>query len=126
MTTENLAQDNREPLKKSIGNLEEVSQEMKAFIRDNNSKFVDAIESFQKTTVKIYDALDDLKNLSTVIDTLSTYMETGEGSLARLIKSDELYEEIRKTNASIDSFVVDFKRNPGKYTKDMNFKIRLF
>jgi len=123
---EKMADENREPLKNSITNFEEASQDVRSFIRANDMKLVKAIESFQETTEKISAAVDKFKNLSTVVDTLSTYMNTGEGSLARLIKSDDLYEELRQTNATIDSFVTDFKRNPGKYTKDMTFKIRLF
>ena len=123
---EKMADENREPLKKSITNFEKASQDVRSFIRDNDPKLVKAIESFQGTTEKISVAIEKFNKLSTVIDTLSVYMDSGDGSLARLIKSDDLYEELRKTNASIDSFVTDFKLNPGKYTKDMQFKIRLF
>lgn len=123
---EKMADENREPLKKSITNFQEASRDVRSFIRDNDPKLVKAIESFQGTTEKISVAIDKFNKLSTVIDTLSAYMESGDSSLARFIKSDDLYEELRQTNANIDSFVIDFKKNPGKYTKDMQFKIRLF
>jgi hypothetical protein len=70
--------------------------------------------------------LDDLNSLSNVIDTVSVYMGSDKGTFVRLLKYDELYNELRQTNANIDSFVTDFKRNPGKYTKDMKIKVRLF
>jgi len=123
---EKVAHENREPLKKSIDNFNEASREIRDFVHSNDSRLVLAIDSFQKTTDKISVALDNFNNLSTLIDTVSVYMDAGEGTLARLIKSDELYEELRQTNANLDSFVTDFKCNPGKYTKDMKFKIRLF
>ena len=123
---EDLARDNKEPIKTSIDNFEEASQELKTFIKNNDSKLAEAIDSFRGTTDKVSAALDNLDPLKTVVDTLSYYINTDEGSLARLLKSDELYEELRNTNASIDSFVTDFKRNPGKYTNDIQFKIRLF
>jgi len=123
---ETLAEENRKPLKESISNLNETAGEMQKFMKRNDTRLADAIDSFQKTTVKIGIALDNFNNLSSAIDTVSTYIESGEGSLARLIKSDALYEELRRTNATIDSFVTDFKTNPGKYTKDMKFRIRLF
>ncbi|MFC1606898.1 MlaD family protein [Candidatus Latescibacterota bacterium] len=123
---EEMARENKEPLKKSINNFEEASAGLKTFISDNDSRFADAIDSFQKTTEKITVAVDNLDTFTSLMDTVSTYIESGDGSLARLIKTDDLYEELRQTNASIDSFVTDFKRNPGKYTKDMQFKIRLF
>ena len=123
---EHIARENKEPLQNSITNFNEASQDIRQFIAENDSRLVDAIDSFQKTTEKISTALDDVKSFSSLIDTVTTYMDSGEGTLARLIKSDELYEELRNTNANIDSFVIDFKKNPGKYTNDMNFKIRLF
>jgi len=123
---ESLARENREPLKKSIADLEASTGDLRRFIRDNDVRFEEAIDSFRRTSDKIAGALDNMENLYTVVDTLSAYMESGEGTLGRLLKSDDLYEELRRTNANIDSFVTDFKRNPGKYTKDMKFKIRLF
>ncbi len=123
---EDIAQEIREPLKKSISGLDESAQELKHFIRSSDDRFGIAIESFKRTSDKISHALDTIENLSTVVDTLSAYMVSGEGTLGKLVKSGELYEELRQTNASIDSFITDFRLNPGKYTKDMQFKIRLF
>ncbi len=123
---EDIAQENREPLKKSISGLDESAQELKHFIRNSDDRFGVALESFKRTSDKISHALDTIENLSTVVDTLSAYMVSGEGTLGKLVKSGELYEELRQTNASIDSFITDFRLNPGKYTKDMKFKIRLF
>ncbi len=121
-----LAIENKEPLTNSIKNLEASTAEMKNFIESNDNKFGKAVVSLQKTSDKMYSFIDDMHNISTVIDTIAVYMGSGKGTVARLFKYDELYEELRHTNANIDSFITDFKRNPGKYTKDMKFKVRLF
>lgn len=121
-----LAESNKEPLKQSLKNIEDTSHEMKSFIKNSDSRLNDAFDDFSRTNEQIVQSLDRLKNVSTIIDTISIYMESGESTLARLIKTEELYEELRHTNASIDSFIMDFKENPGKYTKDMQFKLRLF
>ncbi|MFC1560973.1 MlaD family protein [Candidatus Latescibacterota bacterium] len=123
---EELAVENKEPLKKSLKNFEDSTNELKNFIVKNDNKFNQTIESFHQTSEKMSTFIDDIQKLSTVVDTISAYMSSGEGTFSRLLKYDDLYEEIRQTNANIDSFVTDFKRNPGKYTKDMKFKIRLF
>lgn len=121
-----IATENREPLKNSIASMDDSAREMKSFLNTSSVKLEDAITSFQKTSDKISGAIDGLENLSTVVDTLSSYMDSGDGTFAKLIKSDDLYEELRRTNVHIDEFIADFKKNPGKYTKDMQFKIRLF
>ena len=123
---EDIARENRKPLNSSITALEASADDLETFVEDNSGKFGDALESFQRTSEKLSMALDNLDNLATVVDTLSAYIESGEGTLGKLVKSDDLYEELRRTNANIDSFLVDFKKNPGKYTKDMQFKLRLF
>ena len=92
----------------------------------NDSKIDSTIDSFTQTSEKLSAFIDDMHALPALIDTLSANMNENEGTVARLLKYDDLYEELRRTNADIDSFVVDFKRDPGKYTKDMNFKLRLF
>ena len=121
-----MALDNREPLKQSLQSFQDSAHNLNEFIRKNDDRFESALISFQQTSEKISLALDTMENLSTVVDSLSLYMKSGKGTFAKLVRSDDLYEELRRTNANIDSFVTDFKLNPGKYTKDMKFKIRLF
>ncbi len=121
-----LAEHTREPLASSIQNLESSSQELKEFIDTNDEKITSTIDSFQHTSEKLSAFIDEMDTFSAVVDTVATYLDNDEGTMARFVKSDELYEELRRTNAHIDSFIVDFKNNPGKYTKDMNFKVRLF
>ena len=123
---EEIARDTHEPIVKSIKSFEASANEMRQFLKKNDNRFERAVESFQKTSEKISLAFDSIEKFSTIVDTLSAYMESGEGTLAKLVKTDELHEELRRTSASIDSFITDFKLNPGKYTKDMKFKIRLF
>jgi phospholipid/cholesterol/gamma-HCH transport system substrate-binding protein len=122
----NLAGDARRPILNSVNNVESLSSDMKKFMGRNESRIDDTIFSFQQSSGKISSLVDRMENLSVVIDTLATYMNRNDGSLSKLLKDDSLYEELRNTNADIDSFVKDFKKRPGKYTKDMNFKIRLF
>ena len=123
---EKIAQENSEPLKRSLNSFEESTIEIREFIKRNDKRLGNAMKSFERTSEKIYSALETVENLSTVADTLSAYIESGDGTFAKLIKQDVLYEELRQTNASLDSLISDFKRDPGKYTKDMKFKIRLF
>ncbi len=120
-----LANETKNPLNRSLKNLEASSTGLKNFIEKNDNKLEQTIESLQNTSEKISLFIDEIQNLSTVVDTLAVYMKS-DGTFSRLIRYDDLYEELRHTNANIDSFITDFKRNPGKYTKDMKFKLRLF
>ncbi|MEO0131516.1 MAG: MlaD family protein [candidate division WOR-3 bacterium] len=65
-----------------------------------------AAEGFSRLTVKF----DSLRNF---------FIQ--EGTITKLIKSDDLYEEIRRTNNELNELLVDIKRNPQKY-----FTLKLF
>ncbi len=123
---EELAVENKAPLTMSIRNFEASTYKLNDFIDKNSNKLEQTIESFQKTSDRLSMFIDDIQNFSSVVDTISAYVDSGSGTFGRLLKYDELYEEIRQTNANIDSFITDFKRDPGKYTKDMKLKLRLF
>ena len=125
-TYEDIALENREPLRKSFNSFQESAHDLREFIQNNDDRFETALNSFQQTSQKLSLALDNIEKFSTVVDSLSLYMRSGKGTFAKLVRSDDLYEELRRTNANIDSFITDFKLNPGKYTKDMKFKVRLF
>ncbi len=44
-----------------------------------------------------------------------TVMMKGEGTIGQLLKSDDLYQELRETNKSLKALVDDIKANPKKY-----------
>jgi ABC-type transporter Mla subunit MlaD len=125
--------ENRAPLRRSVRNLDNASSDMRnmtatidTILAENDTTLVAIFNNVNTTTEKISAAVDSLHNAQALVDTIHNHMENGTGTFAKLIQSDDLYEELRRTNANIDSFVVDFQRNPKKYTKDMVFKVRLF
>ena len=125
-TYRNVMVENREPLKRTLRNIDDAATGIKNFVDSNDNRLSKAIDSFNEASEQVGVLLKGTENLVVIIDTLAVHMQAGNGTLARLIKQDDLYEELRQTNAHIDSFLIDFKTNPGKYTKDMKFKVRLF
>jgi phospholipid/cholesterol/gamma-HCH transport system substrate-binding protein len=121
-----LAVESREPITRTLRTLESSSVAIERFIDDNDDRFKTMIESFRTTSAHLDDTLDEFDNVSTVVDTVAKQFIRGEGTMAKLITTEDLYRELRRTNAHIDSFVVDLRTNPGKYTKDMKFKVSLF
>ena len=66
-----------------------------------------------------------LETLTKRLDSLSILLQ-GDGSLGRLIKSDELYQELRSTNNSIRELMEDIKANPKKYLDLKDLKVKVF
>lgn len=66
-----------------------------------------------------------LESLTKRLDSLSILLQ-GDGSLGRMIKSDELYQELRSTNKSIRDLMEDIKANPKKYLDLKDLKVKVF
>lgn len=61
-----------------------------------------------------------LGSLSAGLDTLAGLLK-GSSTAGRLLRSDELYQEIRQTNEKLQVLLTDIKQNPKRY-----FKISVF
>lgn len=123
---ENIAKENRTSLNRSIENANMTAVDIRSFIKKYDTRLDATLSNFEKTSDKISDSMDSLENVSSIVDTISIYLNNGDGTFAKFVKSEELYNELRTTNANLDSLIKDFKKNPGKYTKDMKVKLRLF
>ncbi len=84
--------------------------------RDINRNIVTLTEMMKRPTAKAEHLIERLDSLSTV---LSMYMKS-DGTVGKLLTSDELYEEIRQTNQSVRDLIEDLKENPKKY---INIKV---
>lgn len=62
---------------------------------------------------------EKIENLAERLDSLTALM-TGDGTMGRLMKSDDLYEEVRQTNQALKSLIEDIEQNPQKY---INIKV---
>jgi phospholipid/cholesterol/gamma-HCH transport system substrate-binding protein len=121
-----IAEENRETVSGALKNMEATSGELSYFMKTNDARIANALDSFRKSSDQLGETLASIQPISVAVDTIAAYMKSDKGTMAKFIKTDALYEELRQTNATLDSFVTDFRLHPGKYTKDMKFKVRLF
>lgn len=71
-------------------------------------------------TLPMTNVAGQLNNLVTRLDSLHSYFKQS-GTITKLMTSDELYQEIRKTNQKLQELIEDIKINPQKY-----FSVKLF
>ncbi len=57
---------------------------------------------------------EKIDNLLARLDSVTALLK-GEGTVAKLLKSDELYNDIKKTNTALQDLIEDIKANPKKY-----------
>jgi phospholipid/cholesterol/gamma-HCH transport system substrate-binding protein len=66
---------------------------------------------------------DSLRATTTQVNALLARVQGGQGTAGKLLTDTLLYVDIRKLVSRIDSLTLDFKQNPGKYTRGV---VRIF
>lgn len=59
--------------------------------------------------------LENVREISTQIKTLSTALNSDDSSLGQLIHDPKLYENLNGAVSSLDSLLIDVKKNPKRY-----------
>lgn len=66
-----------------------------------------------------------LVNVVTRADSLVTAMADGNGTMRKLFTDQQLYDQLVKTVGELNSVLVDVRRDPRRYTKEM-IRVKLF
>jgi phospholipid/cholesterol/gamma-HCH transport system substrate-binding protein len=83
-----------------------------------DSARIDSImRSFQASANSLQSLGGELNTASTRFNSILTKMESGDGSLAKLMNDPALYNDFRKVVARVDSLMMDLMANPRKYLK---------
>ncbi|MCX7785964.1 MAG: MlaD family protein [candidate division WOR-3 bacterium] len=84
-------------------------------IRSIKTEITSAMQSLsQKFPAPIAELSQQLSILNSKLDSLRMIMQT-DGTIKKLITSDELYLELRQTNQKLKELIEDIKTNPQKY-----------
>jgi phospholipid/cholesterol/gamma-HCH transport system substrate-binding protein len=108
--------DERVRLANILSNVESISINLK----NSNQKVAKIIGNVEALTDTLVTA--DFKNVivqaTTTLESINTAMENaakGEGTLGKLLHDEELYNELIKTNKSLQELVEDIELHPEKY-----------
>jgi phospholipid/cholesterol/gamma-HCH transport system substrate-binding protein len=114
-------------LNQLIGSLQRTSNNLNSFLQDNQSQLDSAIGNIGTITAnfsKISDSLSQaglsqtVRNMESTLASLDTVlrrMEQGEGTMGRLLKDEELYENLTSASRELDLLLQDFRLNPKRY-----------
>jgi phospholipid/cholesterol/gamma-HCH transport system substrate-binding protein len=80
-----------------------------------------SLQSFSIAGGKLDTTLDNLSTVSSDLKKLTERLNSGEGTLGRLIADDSLAVKMDRTVKNLDELIVDIKKHPGRY-----LSIRLF
>jgi phospholipid/cholesterol/gamma-HCH transport system substrate-binding protein len=91
---------------------------LRSKINSVDSARVDStIRALQSTAEGMQVLSRELQASSTRFNSLMTKVESGNGSLSKLLNDPALYDDIRRIAFRVDSLMIDFRANPRKYLK---------
>ncbi len=129
-----LNEDTRDNLRSSIANLNatmtsfnSASRDMKNLLGDNKDKLSNTFENLDVTSknfAKLSDSLSQIevgemmRNMEGAIAKLNNIadgIENGEGSVGKLLKDEELYNNLTGASGQLEQLLQDMKLNPKRY-----------
>jgi len=114
-------------LDSTLSGIQMLTSSAESMLRDNSSKVAqtfDNAEQFSKNLLSISDTLTQadfagtINRLNSSLEAVSALLEDiekGEGSVGKLLKDDQLYENIDGATAQLKALLQDMKLNPKRY-----------
>lgn len=121
-------------LNATVTAFESTSKQTNTLLNNNEPKIQKVLDNASLATISAKNAMDkygnvaeniDVQKLNNAVDKLSLTadqlnkiigsIEKGEGSLGKLTKDEELYNNLNKTATSMNALVEDLKANPKRY-----------
>lgn len=104
---------NQDKIASSIQNLESLSAQLeKANLGENASKL---LTDAQGTMKELNEAVDDAQVSFNQLSSIMTELQSGKGSLGKLLKDEKLYTHALATTRNLELLLQDFRLNPKRY-----------
>lgn len=100
-----------ENLNKITTNLEENSEELSGIFSNLNS----LSDSLSK--VRFRETFESLNKTLITAESVMSKIDSGDGSMAKLVNDPELYNNLEKASEQLDLLLLDIKHNPKRYIK---------
>ena len=107
-----------------LQNVEETTDQAKLMIKENRKALQMSLVRLDKMTrqlqadstiIRIGNIAVKLDSTVSLIKLLTGRMEKGEGTLGKILQDRDLYDQLLKTSADLDSLVTDIKTHPKNY-----------
>ncbi len=105
----NLIADNQEKLSNTLSNVEDISS--------NLSKITDSIAN-----ANLSGTIKSLQLTITQFDKILSSIENGEGSIGKILKDDELYNNLKGASKEMEELLRDIKLHPKRYFRILSKK----
>jgi phospholipid/cholesterol/gamma-HCH transport system substrate-binding protein len=112
-----LLEHNQSKLNQTVSDLSQTSHDLKEMLGSNKDKIQSTVDNFSSASGKLDNITTTLDSLSLYLKSITSRIESGDGSLGQLLNDTTLYEQMKKTTLNVDSLILDIKKHPRKYLK---------
>lgn len=98
----------------------QLSVKLNNMFTQNEEQINKAMKESSEVMQNINSAINEIKETSISVREITDKMQTENNSINKLMNEDELYENLNRSSARLDSLLKDIKENPKKY---FNIKI---
>jgi len=119
-TSENLkaaVQENRVALKSTLGDFAAVSKTARGLTTDKEAQLRATLDNFSKAAENLNHVAGRLDSLRSSLQTISSRVEHGQGTLGKLVNDDKVYKDLNASILALRLLIEDIKANPKKYLK---------
>ncbi|MEJ2306838.1 MAG: MlaD family protein [candidate division WOR-3 bacterium] len=92
-------------------------KEVESILKENRTELAKAIESGGEDLAKAELLIENMDSSIKELDLALKQINSKKGTVGKLIYDEKLYDNVTNAAASLDSLLVDFRKNPGKYVK---------
>jgi phospholipid/cholesterol/gamma-HCH transport system substrate-binding protein len=111
------ANDAAADLKEASAILRVMVDDLKVFVSEQRDPAASTIEAVGAAAAGFTEVTEDLKTISTSLDSIVVRVEDGQGTLGKLINDDEAYEEFLAAVSELRALVEEIRDNPKSFVK---------
>ena len=112
-----ISNDDKQSLSNIISNIDDISENLNSLLDGEKSKLSNSIDNFNLFMEKMPSISNEIDQILVDVNSVVKNLNSGEGSLSKLLNNDELYDNINGLVLDARSLLDDVKNNPTKYLR---------
>ena len=107
--------ENRVMLRATLENFAAVSKTARGLTADREADLRKAMDHFGSAAEKLDHLAGHVDSLRATLQSITTKVDRGDGTLGKLVNDDRLYADTRASIDSLRALITDIKKNPKRY-----------
>jgi len=104
-------------LKGAAADLKVLASDLRAFVEAKTPGASSTLDSMEEASARFAKASGDLESIAASLDTIVGRIESGQGSLGRLVNESTAHDEFIAAIAEVRALVAEIKRNPKSFVR---------